>query len=217
MEEKLQKICQLFWYHSITYNQHISQWKKNLISAQGFRSKAWQYIWCFLIQFSCISNRRTSKPKPFFETWGKTGQDRHASEWKFCVWRFSPVWPDIDLTLTSSWVGRKNECFHRILCPKLPIKHVSQHTTFTQYFRMIQWMGYTQAIKTIKISACVVRLSVPRCRNFVVYPTDKDQPSVLHKVSRRTLAYNFLCISFCMNEIENVKQFVVSSHFSLQN
>ena len=63
----------------------------------------------------------------------------------------------------------------------------------------------------------MVRLGVPRCRNFVVYPTNKDHPSVLHMVSRRTPAYNFLYISFYMNEIDNVKHIVVSSHFCPQN
>ena len=60
----------------------------------------------------------------------------------------------------------------------------------------------------------------PRCaqvQKFRVYPTDKDYPSVLHMVSKRTLAYKFLYSSFCMNEIENVKHVVVSSHFFPQN
>ena len=41
---------------------------------------------------------------------------------RFCVWRFNFIWPDPDLTLTASWVRRKNECFHRILRPKWPLK-----------------------------------------------------------------------------------------------
>ena len=44
----------------------------------------------------------------------------------FFVLRFNLIWPDIDLTLISSWVRRKNECFRRILRQKCPIKHVSQ-------------------------------------------------------------------------------------------
>ena len=63
----------------------------------------------------------------------------------------------------------------------------------------------------------VVRLGVPRCRNFVVYPKDKAHPSVLHVASRHALACNFLYISFCMNEIENMKHIVVSSHFYPEN
>ena len=63
----------------------------------------------------------------------------------------------------------------------------------------------------------MVQLGVPGCRSFVVYPTDKDHPNALHMVSRRALAYNFLYISFCMDEIENVKHIVVSSHFFPQN
>ena len=35
-------------------------------------------------------------------------------------------------------------------------------------------------------------VGVPGCRNFVVYLEDKDHPSVLHMVSRRALACNFL-------------------------
>ena len=91
-------------------------------------------------------------------------------------------------------------------------------TTFTQYFRMSQWMGLRPGYQNHKdFCLCGAPRGVPGCRNFVVYPTDNDHPSVLHQVSRRTLAYNFLYISFYMNELENVKHIVMSPHFSLQN
>ena len=97
---------------------------------------------------------------------------------------------------------------------KMTHKHVSQR--HSRIFLWLNTWGYTQAIKTIQISACVVRLGVPRCRNFVVYPTDKYHPSVLHMVSKRTLAYNFLYIFFCMNEIENMKHIVGRHNFALK-
>ena len=78
-------------------------------------------------------------------------------------------------------------------------------------------MGLYKGLQNHEISACVAFLSAPRCRNFVVYPADKDHPSVLHMVGRRALVCNYLFISFCMNEIEGVEHFVMSSHFFSQN
>ena len=41
-------------------------------------------------------------------------------------------------------------------------------------------------------------------QKLCVYPADKEHYSVLHIVSTRALACNFLYISFGMNDIENV-------------
>ena len=68
-----------------------------------------------------------------------------------------------------------------------------------------------------RLLLCRAPVGVPRCKIFVVYPAVKDYPSVLHMVIRRALACNFLQISFCVNEIENVEGIVGSSHFYPQN
>ena len=89
--------------------------------------------------------------------------------------------------------------------------------TFTQHFRMPQYMGlYLGHQNHKRLLLCGAPVGGPRCRNFVVYLADTDYHSLLRMVIRQALACIFLQISFCVNEIENVERIAWSSHFSLK-
>ena len=118
--------------------------KNNLPWAQGFGVRPWQNFWCFFkYNFRAFLIVTHQNKCHFWNLEAKLVKIGMLSlEWFFCVWRFNPIWPDLDLTLTSSWVRRKNECFHRILRPKWPIKHVPQQHSHNIFIWLNRW-GYT--------------------------------------------------------------------------
>ena len=148
---------------------------------RGFGVGSWLFD-VFWNIFLGISNRRTSKLISFLESWGKTGQDKHAPVWQFYVWRFNLIWPDFDLILTSSWIRRKNGCFHRVSSTSETTRKTCVTTTFTKHFCMTQWKGLCLGIQNHK-DFCLC--GVPGYAQ-----EQKDHLSVLHMVRRRAVAYN---------------------------
>ena len=116
-----------------------SRSEKEFDLSAGFRSKAVTKILLFFKQiFRPFLIAVHQNKSHFCNLEAKLDKIRHDWEWKLCVWRFNLIWPD----LNSSWVRRKNECFHRILCQKWPIKHVSQRHSHNIFVWLNRW-GYT--------------------------------------------------------------------------
>ena len=133
--EKILKLCQWNRYHPIPYHQHIPQWKRRP-ERWGFIGP-WQHfdiIELRFLAFIIVAHKNVI----FLNFKAKLDKIDMFQNVNF-------VFGDLtwfDLTLISSWIIRRNECFHQILRPKWSTKHMSQRHSHYIFVRLNR-SGYT--------------------------------------------------------------------------